>query len=52
MARVLLLHGLGGTGSNDAAGGRRAERAGHTAFAPTLPGHGGDADRPAHGRLG
>lgn len=44
MARVLCLHGLGGTGATMWPVVGTLAAAGHTAFAPTLPGHGGTPD--------
>lgn len=40
MARVLLLHGLGGTGATMQPLADGLSAAGHTVHAPTLPGHG------------
>ncbi len=40
MARVLCLHGLGGTGATMWPVVAHLSGLGHTAFAPTLPGHG------------
>ncbi|MGD9995309.1 MAG: alpha/beta hydrolase [Ilumatobacteraceae bacterium] len=40
--RVLCLHGLGGTGATMWPLVASLSQAGHTAFAPTLPGHGSD----------
>jgi carboxylesterase len=40
--RVLCLHGLGGTGATMWPLVARLDQAGHTALAPTLPGHGSD----------
>jgi carboxylesterase len=45
MARILLLHGLGGTGATMQPLADLLTALGHTTFAPTLPGHGTD---PAH----
>ena len=42
MARVLCLHGLGGTGATMWPLVGHLASADHTAFAPTLPGHGSD----------
>ncbi len=42
MARVLCLHGLGGTGATMWPLVGHLASAHHTAFAPTLPGHGSD----------
>ena len=44
MARVLCLHGLGGTGATMWAVVGHLSSAHHTAFAPTLPGHGSALD--------
>jgi carboxylesterase len=44
MARVLCLHGLGGTGATMWPIVGHLTTAQHTAFAPTLPGHGGAPD--------
>jgi len=44
MARVLCLHGLGGTGATMWAVVGHLSSAHHTAFAPTLPGHGSAPD--------
>jgi carboxylesterase len=44
MARVLLLHGLGGTGATMWPLVGHLAAAHHTAFAPTLPGHGSSPD--------
>ncbi len=42
MARILLLHGLGGTGATMQPLADALTALGHTALAPTLPGHGSD----------
>lgn len=42
MARVLCLHGLGGTGATMWPLVGHLQAAHHTVLAPTLPGHGGD----------
>ncbi|MFN8020617.1 MAG: alpha/beta fold hydrolase [Acidimicrobiales bacterium] len=44
MARVLLLHGLGGTGATMWPLVGHLANVHHTAFAPTLPGHGSSPD--------
>lgn len=44
MARVLCLHGLGGTGATMWPLVAALSAAGHTVLAPTLPGHGGVPD--------
>lgn len=44
MARVLCLHGLGGTGATMWPIVGHLANAHHTAFAPTLPGHGSTPD--------
>lgn len=44
MARVLCLHGLGGTGATMWPLVGHLSSAHHTAFAPTLPGHGSSPD--------
>jgi carboxylesterase len=44
MARVLCLHGLGGTGATMWPLVGTLSNAGHEVFAPTLPGHGGQPD--------
>jgi carboxylesterase len=42
MARILLLHGLGGTGATMQPLADALTALGHATFAPTLPGHGSD----------
>jgi carboxylesterase len=44
MARVLCLHGLGGTGATMWPVVAALSAADHTVLAPTLPGHGGESD--------
>ena len=44
MARVLCLHGMGGTGATMWPLVGALSLAGHDVFAPTLPGHGGTPD--------
>jgi carboxylesterase len=44
MARVLCLHGLGGTGATMWPVVGRLAALGHLVFAPTLPGHGGEPE--------
>jgi carboxylesterase len=44
MARVLCLHGLGGTGATMWPVVAALSAADHTVLAPTLPGHGGEPD--------
>jgi len=44
MARILLLHGLGGTAATMAPLAEQLRATGHTVHAPTLPGHGTDPE--------
>ena len=44
MARILCLHGLGGTGRTMQPVADALAALGHTAHAPTLPGHGTTPD--------
>ena len=48
MARILLLHGLGGTGATMRPLVRDLNALGHTTNAPTLPGHGTQASDLGH----
>ena len=45
MARILLLHGLGGTGATMQPLADGLTAAGHLTHAPTLPGHGSQPEQ-------